>query len=59
MSLSDKINHTYNGYNAYDVKEFIKELKEELKSGLIADKRYNGIRLRINYLIDKLAGDLK
>jgi len=41
----------------YWKEKFIKELKEEVKSGLIADERYTGIRLRINYLIDKLAGE--
>ena len=44
-------------YIEEDVKEFIRLLKEEMKTGLIADKRYNGIRLRIEYIINKLTGE--
>ena len=61
FKLSDKIEGSFKSVGRSvpigDIKEFIKLLKEEVKSGLIEDKRYNGIRLRINYLIDKLAGE--
>ena len=55
--LSEKLKgRDIDGFVLKDVKEFIRLLKEEINGGLIADERYSGIRLRICYLVDKLAG---